>query len=227
MIPFLHRPKPPPFCRAYLDSAKKRPARNTAFNRLRFVVLDCETSGFEVGVDRILSLAAFEVAQDRIDIAGSRKWIVYQPAARLNRATAVHGILPEEIRQGTPEQNLIPDLLPMLTDAVLVGHHTRFDAAMLNDLLMRHHTVRFCNRIIDTAHMAMNELAAFHKTGYANQRPPSLDEVCAQLNLPLIARHTAEGDAFLTAEVFLMLSGQIRRRLGRPLRAGDLPIRKF
>jgi DNA polymerase-3 subunit epsilon len=227
MIPFLHRQKLPPFCQAWQDSANRRPARKTAADRIRFVVLDCETSGFKVGTDRILSLAAFEITKDRIDIAGSRKWIVYQPQVRLNQATAVHGILPEEIRQGTPEQTVIPDLLPMLGGAVLVGHHVRFDAAMLNDLLMRHYKIRFRNRLIDTAHMAMNELTAFHKTGYANQRPPSLDEVCAQLDLPLIARHTAEGDAFLTAEVFLMLSGQIRKRLGRPLRAGDLPIRKF
>lgn len=227
MMPFFNRQELSPLCQDYLDATKPRLSAKTEFNRIRFIVLDCETSGFKVGTDRIFSLAAFEIAEGRIDISGSRKWIVYQPQARLNQATEVHGILPDEIRQGTPEQDILPELLPLLSGAVLVGHHVRFDAAMLNDLLMRHYRIRLCNRIIDTARIAMNELIAFHQTGYANQRPPALEEVCAQLNLPLMARHTAEGDAFMTAEIFLMLCSHIRKRLRRPLMAKDLPMRKF
>ena len=116
----------------------------------------------------------------------------------------------------------------MLAGGIIVGHHIRFDAAMINDAMMRHFKTKFCSRIIDTALMAMTELVAFHQTGYANQRPPSLDEVCSQLNLPVVARHTAEGDAFTTAEVFLLLYGRIRRRLRRrPVQARDLPIKRF
>lgn len=224
---FDKKDKPSPLCQSYRDATRVRLPKKTEAATLRFVSIDCETSGFKVGTDRVLSLAAFEIQDGQIDIAGAGKWIVYQPKARLNQATAVHGILPEETQQGTPEQDILPELLPILSGAIIVGHHVRFDAAMLNDILMRHCGIRFCNRLVDTGRMAMNELVAFHQSGYANQRPPALEEVCAQLNVPPVARHTAEGDAFTTAEVFLMLCSKIRKRLKRPLQLRDLPVTKF
>lgn len=227
MIPFFHKPKFPPHYLRYLEASKAKLPGKTPVDQVRFVVLDTETSGLKIGTDRILSLALFEIINGQIHMAGSRKWIVYQPTACLNPATAVHGILPSEIRQGAPEQEVLEELLPLLSGAVIVGHYIRFDAAMLNDVLLRQLKARFCSRIVDTARMAMRELIPFHQTGYANQRPPSMEEVCAQLNLPPVARHTAEGDAFVTAEIFLSLCGRIRRRLTRPLQVCDLPIVRF
>ena len=227
MSPFFQKATVPDICRVYQDKTRVRLSKKTDLNRIRFVAIDCETSGLKVGVDRVFSLATFEISKGQINIGGAKKWIVYQPTARLNQATAVHGILPKEIQQGTPEEEILPELLPVLSGSVLVGHHVRFDAAMLNDMMLRHDQTGLCNRLVDTGRMAMNELVAFHKSGYANQRPPGLEEVCAQLNLPPVARHTAEGDAFTTAEVFLMLCSKIRKRIKRPLQLRDLPVRKF
>ncbi|MGH8021321.1 MAG: hypothetical protein ACREIA_24175 [Opitutaceae bacterium] len=78
------------------------------------------------------------------------------------------------------------------------------------------------NPLVDTARLAMAELEAFRKTAYPGQRPPSLDEVCSSLGLPMHDRHTASGDTFTTAQVFLLLAARARRRLGRPLRLKDL-----
>lgn len=227
MISFFHKPKFPPVYQRYREAAKAKLPAKMPLDQVRFVVLDTETSGLKVGTDRILSLALFEVITERIYVAGSRKWIVCQPTACLNQATAVHGILPSEIRQGTPEQKILEELLPLLSGAVIVGHHVRFDAAMINDMMLRQMKAGFCNCVVDTARLAMRELIPFHQTGYANQRPPSMEEVCAQLDLPPIARHTAEGDAFVTAEIFLSLCGRIRRRLTRPLQVRDLPIIRY
>ncbi len=73
--------------------------------------------------------------------------------------------------------------------------------------------------------MAMSELQSFRKTGYINQRPPSLEDLCAHFGLPPHDRHTAEGDAYLAAEFFLLMCGHIRQRRGR-ITKWDLPIKK-
>lgn len=224
MIPFLKKSAPPAHP-LYYAAARKRIPGKTPLNETRLVVLDTETSGFKIAADRILSVAAFEISNGVIDLSVGRKWLVFQPLSRPGPATAIHGILPSETQKGIPEKQMLEELIPMLTGAIVIGHHIRFDAAMLNAAMMRNLKMKFCNRIIDTAHLAMRELVSFHKTGYANQRPPSLDEVCSQLDLPLVARHTAEGDAFLTAQVFLFLCGKIRRRLRRPLHLRDLPVK--
>jgi DNA polymerase-3 subunit epsilon len=226
MIPFFKRVRTGPHPH-YRAAARKGTSGKKEAAETRFIVLDTETSGFKISSDRILSVAAFEVVNGVIRLSAGRKWIVFQPESRPTPATAIHGILPSETEKGVPEKQMLEELIPMLTGAVVVGHHMRFDAAMLNAALMRHFKIRFCSRILDTAHLAMRELVPFHKTGYANQRPPSLDEVCSQLNLPLTARHTAEGDAFLTAQLFLLLCGKIRRRLNRPLQLRDLPLKTF
>jgi DNA polymerase-3 subunit epsilon len=217
----------PPVVSDYLAAAKHRAKRTTEVNGHRLVVLDTETSGLDVDTDRILSIALFEMNGGQMDMARSRKWIVYQPEARPTEATTIHGILPCETREGTPEKEVLTELLPLLAGAIVVGHHIDFDSAMLNKALMRHFHIRFRNRIVDTAHIAMDELIPFHKTGYANQPPPALEEVAAQFDLPPVARHTAEGDAFITAEIFLFLCGRIRRRKRRPAQLRDLPITRF
>lgn len=223
MIPFFRKPANP-VCQHYRAATKTRRAGKTPFLEVRFVALDIETSGFKVGQDRILSVALFEILNGQIDVGRHRKWIVFQPGAMPNASTAIHGILPCETRAGQSEANVLAELLPLLAGAVVVGHHVGFDAAMLNEAMMRNLKIKFINPVCDTAYMAMREMIPFHRTGYGNQRPPSLDEVCAQLDLPVVARHTAEGDAFVAAEVFLLLCGKIRRRRAkRPLHLRDLP----
>ena len=227
MIRFFQKPESP-LIQNYLAAAKSSLPWKTPAKDLRFIVLDTETSGFKIGTDRILSIALFEIINGQIDMARSRKWIVFQPGTAPTAATAIHGILPSETREGIQEKKVLEELIPLLTGAIVVGHHICFDATMIHEAMMRHFKTKFCSRIIDTALMAMTELVAFHKTGYANQQPPALEEICSQLNLPVVARHTAEGDAFTTAEVFLLLYGRIRRRLRRrAVQVRDLPIKRF
>ncbi|MCF7817427.1 MAG: 3'-5' exonuclease [Kiritimatiellales bacterium] len=224
MIPFF-RKQESPVCQHYRAAAKPRLSKKTPVQDVRFVVLDIESSGLKVGQDRILSIALFEICNGQIDMGRSRKWIVFQPVTTPNASTAIHCILPSETRAGRSETEVLAELLPLLAGAVMVGHHVCFDAAMLSEAMMRNLKIKFLNPVIDTAYMAMREMIPFHRTGYGNQRPPSLDEVCAQLDLPVVARHTAEGDAFVAAEVFLFLCGKVRRRFTkRPLQLRDLPV---
>lgn len=227
MMNWFHKKKHPTFVCDYLAAAKLRKKRQRPLSAERIVVLDTETEGLSLDRDEILSLALFEIVDGRIDLSRRRDWLVYHPDTRPNRATAIHGILPSQTENGIPEQVMMEELLPILSDALIVCHHVGFDLSRISKVLQRHFNIRFKTRALDTAVLAMHELPAFHKTGYPNQRMPTLDDVCAQLDLPIIGRHTAEGDAFMTAEIFLFLCGRLQRRLGRPLQVGDLPTIKF
>jgi DNA polymerase-3 subunit epsilon len=116
------------------------------------------------------------------------------------------------------------ELLPLLHGAVVVGHHINFDAAMIDRALRRRFDVGLRNPLVDTANLAQVAIDAFAKTGYANQRPPTLDEVCSHLEIMTMERHTAAGDAFTTAELFLLLCARMRQQLKRPLLVDDLPF---
>lgn len=213
-----------PEAREYREQTPRRIDRAQPVDTLTFLVLDAETTGLNVLRDRMLALAIVEIRGGRLELGRTATWLIQQPDQRLTAAVAVHGILPRDTAAGRPEAEVTAELLPRLRGAVLVGHHVQFDAALLDGALRRHQHVGLRNPLLDTARLAMTGIDAFRKTGYANQRPPALEEVCAHAGLPVVARHTAEGDAFTTAQLFLLLCGRLRRRLGRELRAGDLPL---
>lgn len=215
-----------PLVQAYLVQQRRRPRRAEIGNET-LLVLDAETTGFNLATDHLLSLATIEIRNREIGIGSARQWLIYQPGAALNEAVEVHGIMPSETAEGNPESEVIREFLPVAADRILIGHHIRFDGAMLSGAMKRHLGIRLKNPVVDTAVLAMRELVAFRKSGYPNQRPPSLDEVCSQLGIEMIDRHTATGDAFTTAEVFLLLCARLRRRLKRPLQYRDLPLTRI
>lgn len=220
----LLRRKYPPQFEAYklrTPVKKKEPEKS-----VRWAILDLETTGFNLRKDRILSIAVTIVENGQFQMQSFKSWFVYQELKEVNEATKIHGILPSQTKAGIPEKQMLEILIPLLAGTVIVGHHISFDVAMLNIALERHFSISLRNQILDTAHFASNELEAFRKTGYANQRPPSMEEVCAQLNIPLAERHTADGDVFTTAQIFLILRGRLISRLRRLLLLRDFPLVK-
>ncbi|MBB5353234.1 DNA polymerase-3 subunit epsilon [Haloferula luteola] len=220
--PFFQHPEPE--VARYLAGTPRRLSRNTPFSELSFLVLDAETTGFNLSTDRLLSVAAMPVRHGRAEAGGLRSWLFHQPDVAITAATRIHTILPSDSVGGTPERQVLQELLPAATGALIVGHHIGFDIGMLNAAMRRHFHTPLRNRTLDTALLSMRVLDAFRRTGYSNQRPPGLDEVCAHLGLSIWERHTADGDTFATAQIFLLLCARLRRKLGRDLVLGDLPF---
>ena len=219
------RPPLPEFVEHYLKETPRNLLRKKPLDQTRLVALDTEASGFQVGKDRLLSIAVIELEQNRILVKNSIEWLVYQPNMVVNKATEIHGILPGDTMLGLPEKKVIEELLPLLSGAIVIGHQIWFDALMLNEAFRRNFGIPFQNPTIDVGPMAMTELQPFRKSGYINQRPPSLEDLCAHYGLPLHDRHTAEGDAYIAAEIFLLMCAHLRKRKGTLTRR-DLPIKK-
>lgn len=222
MLRWLRRTAWPEFVVAYHEGTPRRVDRKVPWPDLPFIVLDAETTGFDHETDRLLSIGLVPIREGRIRVDQRRTWLVQQSDAPNNDAVKIHGISPAASAKGQPEEEVLRELLDLLTGQILVGHHIGFDSAMISAALQRHFGTRLRNPLLDTAMIARRRVDAFHKTGYANQRPPGLDELCTHAGLPILGRHTASGDAFTTAQLFLWLCGRMRVRLGRQLIADDL-----
>jgi DNA polymerase-3 subunit epsilon len=220
------RSNQPAFIQKYREETNPWLARPTPLDSLRLVALDTECSGFDIQKDRLLSVSVIDIDWSTIQLNTSYEWLVYQSNMVANEATKIHGILPSDTLQGIPEKQMLEELLPRISGAVIVGHQIWFDALMLNSALRRNFGIGFRNSTIDVALLAMNELQPFRKSGYKNQRPPSMEDLCAHYGIPPHDRHTAEGDAYIAAELFLLLCGQVRRRKEK-INRRDLLIRKF
>lgn len=194
---------------------------------ITYAVVDIESTGFDLYQDRILSIALGTIKESKLPAKNVQEWIVYQKEAILNEAVKVHGILPSQTNFGSTEADVLKTFIPLISGTILVGHHIRFDAAMLNKAMERNFGMKLRNKLLDTATMSMVELDAFKSSGYSNQKPPSLDEVCSQMEINTVDRHTASGDVFTTAQLFLMLKAKIKQRTKGEFTVKKLPVFRF
>ena len=167
-------------------------------NTLRFVVFDTETTGLNPKTDRILSIGCVAIKDLKIKIADQLE--VYLEQDNFNTETVkIHGLLRGGRLAKTSEKEAILKFLNYTKDAVLIAHHAAFDIAMINTALHRMGLPKLKNKVLDTGHL-------FQKTKLDTSKLHfGLDELSKRFNIPLHDRHTASGDAYITALLFLKI----------------------
>src|SRR5262249_47434099 len=120
-------------------------------------------------------------------------------------AVTVHGVTRSQSRRGIDEACALEQFLDYLSDAVIVGHHIGHDIATFNAGYQRHWGFSLSNRSLDTMELTLH----LDRSGAFAGRPPirqsPLDALCGLFGVIPHDRHTAAGDAFMTAHVFLRL----------------------
>ncbi|HKJ90686.1 MAG TPA: 3'-5' exonuclease [Oceanipulchritudo sp.] len=169
----------------------------------RFVCIDLESTGFDPGRDRIVSLAGIGVRGGEIHLWDRISEIL--PVAYNTASVTVHGITREESAMGLDEPAALADFLDWIADGVIVGHHIQHDITLLNTALRWHFSMELCNPALDT----MESFLAVSEAGGFSSRPEprgySLDALCAYFDIVPHDRHTAWGDAFLAAQIQLRI----------------------
>ncbi len=185
---------------------------DSPLEKVRFCVLDCETTGLDPRRHRIISIGAVAVSDAQIVLGDSLEVLL---RVRFNTAaTLVHGITRSETRDALDEPDALCALLDYLRDGVIVGHHINHDLAMINAALARYGDARLRNRHLDTGQLML----ALIDQGAFGPEPAlqdlSLDGLCRFFDIVPHDRHTAPGDAFLTASILLRLL-RVAARSGR------------
>lgn len=191
----------------------------------RFVVFDTETTGFDFDVDRILSIGAVTVIGNEIDIKDTFE--IYLKQAHYNPHTAhIHGILKNtKHKNSSEEENAIKQFLEYIKDAVLVGHHANFDVQMINKALKRMGVPNLKNKVIDTMHLYADTRI---KSNFIDARARySLDDIAEAYMLELTDRHTAPGDALITALIFLKTTALLKQKKNFKLESYFLKSNRF
>ncbi len=189
--------------RQYLKEFENSWADDTPAAQVRFVVLDTETTGFDPRRDKIITIGALAV-QDGEMLLGD----AFEALLRIehnNASVTVHGITRDESAAGMGEREALEQFLEYLRDGVIVGHHIGHDIQALNCACERHFGLTLKNRWLDTMDLTLrlNDAGAF--VGRPMAQGFTLDGLCEMFGVATHDRHTAGGDAFLTAHVFLRL----------------------
>ena len=183
------------------DLFRRSPATDALDERrladLAYTVFDTETTGLNPAEgDEIISIGAVRIVNGRI-LHGETFASLVDPQRSLSPSSiAVHGITPEAVRGQPTIEVVLPRFQHFAEDTVLVGHNAAFDMRFLQLNEVRT-GIRFEQPVLDTLLLS----AIVHSA----QDSHSLEESAARLGVEVIGRHTALGDALVTAEVFLRL----------------------
>lgn len=169
----------------------------------RYVVFDMEASGLDWKEDVILSIGAIGVMANAIEVGDFLQVFVQQDKFS-PQSVALSGVLKEPKQEKFVEAEAMIQFLNFIKDATLVGHNVNLDIEMINQALKRLDLGRLKNPVMDT-----NTLYQRLK-GLPEDSQSSLDDLCDALKIGKSDRHTASGNAYTTALVFLKL----KRKLG-------------
>jgi len=185
-----------------LELDRSAPDAGDDLRTLAFTVLDLETTGLNpLGGDKVVSVGAVRVDRGRVREDDVLDRLVDPGRAIPLAATGVHGITDAMVAGRSRLPAVLDDLARFWADTVLVGHDVAFDLAFLRPTADRH-GIEVPGRALDTMLLS----AALNP---ADGEAHGLESVAARFGVPVFGRHTALGDALVTAEILVRMIDQL------------------
>lgn len=176
----------------------------TLLREVEFEVIDLEATGLDVYKDRIISYASVPV--QNFEILPNESFSCYISQSYFDwQSIPIHGLLRRDIEDGLSEQAFLETIVPRLSGKVIVGHHIGYDIAMINQALSRHFKFELINPVIDTGDLYRKTFPSKFAYDRYRQQMPTLDEIAREFEIKTHHRHSAMGDATITAFVFMKL----------------------
>ncbi len=170
---------------------------NQPLSELSYTVFDTETTGLNPqGGDEIISIGAVRIVNGRI-LRDEKFDQLVNPQRELSwESIKFHQIQPEALKGQPTIDQVLPAFHRFVGNTVLVAHNAAFDMRMLQ---MKERTtgIRFINPVLDTLLLS----AVVHPIHQSH----NLESATHRMGIKVVGRHTALGDAWTTAELFLKL----------------------
>jgi DNA polymerase III subunit epsilon len=173
-------------------------------SQLSYTVFDTETTGLQPAAgDEIISIGALRIVNGRLLQHESFDRLIEPRGTLSAESIAIHGITHAMLRGQPSIETVLPQFHRFAADTVLVAHNAAFDMRFLQ-ILEAKTGVAFTQPVLDT--LLLSQVI------HPNQAEHSLEAIAGRLGVPILGRHTALGDAIVTGEVFLKMTGLLAEK---------------
>ena len=195
------------FIRSYIDT--HRLFRGLEINSCSFVILDTETTGLEASKgDKIISLAALKIRNSLIQENEFLDELINPERDIPWESVKIHHITDEHVRGKPTLPELQSKINLFLKKSILIGHNIEFDKKFIYQDAANSDLSRRMKKItsIDTIYLT----AAL----YPDLENYDLSYLCEHFNIKTNdqIRHSALGDCWITARLFLHLLNKAKEK---------------
>ena len=200
-----------------------RPARDYSF-----VVMDLETTGLSIETDRVISVAAVRMQKGQILLGDNFTELINPGRDIPAESIKIHGIKPDQVAGARHASAVFQDFLAWLGRDIVVAHYAEFDLHFTNFTMQRLYQFKLQNLVIDLVRMCQGVVLPSDPYGInRNRHRCGLDDLAERFGLSGAERHTAAGDALVSALIFQRMLAQMeqkgRARLKDLIRVAMLP----
>lgn len=191
-------------------SEKSHELDDRLLSELTYTIFDTETTGLNPSEgDEIIQIGATRIVNGKLLRQESFEQLI-DPRRKLNpESIPIHGIQPEMLVGQPTIDKVLPAFHAFASDTVLIAHNAAFDMRFLQ-MKESHTGLVFDQPVLDT--LLLSEVL------HPNQESHRLDAIADRLNLHIVGRHTALGDAIVTAEIFIKMIPLLAEKGVRTLR---------
>jgi CBS domain-containing protein len=165
------------------------------------IVIDTETTGLDPADARFVEVGAVRIQGGRI-LDGAYSHLVHPGIPIPKASTAIHHVDDNKVAGAPAFAEIWPELRNLIGDSIVIGHTIGFDLAVLKRECQRAGYAFDQPRVLDTRLLA--EIVEPALADY------TIESLAAWLGVDVTRRHSAAGDALVTARIFSALVPKLR-----------------
>lgn len=166
------------------------------------VSLDCETTSLDVKKGEILSIGAVKIKGRRVKTSERLDIKLKPPKSLTGDSIKIHKIRAMDLSEGIEIEEALAQVLAFVGNRPILGYYVNYDVRMLDKFLRPIYGFGLPNKAIELSHVYHDIIKWKSVGGDADLR---FDTIASKLNLPILQRHTALGDAITVALMYIRL----------------------
>lgn len=167
------------------------------------VSLDLETTSLDVNKASILSIGAVRISGKRVKTSDRLDIALKPPADLTAESIKIHKIRAQDLAEGIELREALEQVLEFVGNRPILGYYVKYDIRVLSKYLRQEFGFDLPNKAIELSHVYHDIIKWKHVGGDVDLR---FDTIASKLNMPIIQRHTALGDAITVALMYVRLT---------------------